>query len=299
MTIFKGFETIVQRNYPLGQMTTFRVGGPVEYLIRPRTEDEVRRVLARCAKEGLEVRVFGRGSNILVKDEGVKGAVIQLDEEAFGRIVIEEDLLRAGAAATLGRIVAAAARQGLSGVECLVGIPGTVGGAVRMNAGGTFGDIGQTVERVKVMSADGQTFYREREDMAFGYRTSNVSARFILSVELRLMPDSAKAIKDRIKKVWIIKKNTQPMAAASAGCTFKNPRGLAAGLLIDQAGLKGFSIGGAAVSRRHANYIIAKDPEHTKAADVEAVIDHVRKVVKKRFDVYLELEIEIWPCPSS
>jgi UDP-N-acetylmuramate dehydrogenase len=299
MTIFKGFETIVQRNYPLGQMTTFRVGGPAEYLIRPRTEDEVRRVLARCAKEGLEVRVFGRGSNILVKDEGVKGAVIQLDEEAFGRIVIEEDLLRAGAAATLGRIVAAAARQGLSGVECLVGIPGTVGGAVRMNAGGTFGDIGQTVERVKVMSADGQTFYREREDMAFGYRTSNVSARFILSVELRLMPDSAKAIKDRIKKVWIIKKNTQPMAAASAGCTFKNPRGLAAGLLIDQAGLKGFSIGGAAVSRRHANYIIAKDPEHTKAADVEAVIDHVRKVVKKRFDVYLELEIEIWPCPSS
>ena len=299
MTIFKGLESIVQRNCPLGQMTTFRVGGPAEYLIRPRTEDEVRRVLARCAKEGLEVRVFGRGSNILVKDEGVKGAVIQLDEEAFGRIVIEEDLLRAGAAATLGRIVAAAARQGLSGVECLVGIPGTVGGAVRMNAGGTFGDIGQTVERVKVMSADGQTFYREREDMAFGYRTSNVSARFILSVELRLMPDSAKAIKDRIKKVWIIKKNTQPMAAASAGCTFKNPRGLAAGLLIDQAGLKGFSIGGAAVSRRHANYIIAKDPEHTKAADVEAVIDHVRKVVKKRFDVYLELEIEIWPCPSS
>jgi len=299
MTIFKGLEAIVQRNCPLGQMTTFRVGGPAEYLIRPRTEDEVRDVLARCAKEGLEVRVFGRGSNILVKDEGVKGAVIQLDEEAFGRIAIEEDLLRAGAAATLGRIVAAAARQGLSGVECLVGIPGTVGGAVRMNAGGTFGDIGQTVERVKVMSADGQTFYREREDMAFGYRTSNVSARFILSVELRLMPDSAKAIKDRIKKVWIIKKNTQPMAAASAGCTFKNPRGLAAGLLIDQAGLKGFSIGGAAVSRKHANYIIAKDPEHTKAADVEAVIDHVRKVVKERFDVYLELEIEIWPCPLS
>ena len=299
MTIFKGLESIVQRNCPLGQMTTFRVGGPAEYLIRPRTEDEVRDVLARCAKEGLEVRVFGRGSNILVKDEGVKGAVIQLDEEAFGRIAIEEDLLRAGAAATLGRIVAAAARQGLSGVECLVGIPGTVGGAVRMNAGGTFGDIGQTVERVKVMSADGQTFYREREDMAFGYRTSNVSARFILSVELRLMPDSTKAIKDRIKKVWIIKKNTQPMAAASAGCTFKNPRGLAAGLLIDQAGLKGFSIGGAAVSRKHANYVIAKDPGHTKAADVEAVIDHVRKVVKERFDVYLELEIEIWPCPLS
>jgi len=299
MTVFKGLDDIVQRDFPLGRMTTFRVGGPAEYLVRPRTEEQLRDVLARCTQEGLEMRVFGRGSNILVKDEGVKGAVIQLDEEAFGRIAIEEDLLRAGAAAPLRKVVAAAARQGLSGVECLVGIPGTVGGGVRMNAGGSFGDIGQTVERVKVMSADGQTFYREREDMAFGYRTSNISARFVLDVELRLMPDGVKAIKDRIKKIWIIKKNTQPMSAASAGCTFKNPRGLAAGLLIDQAGLKGFSIGGAAVSRKHANYIIVKDPEHTKAADVEALIDHVRKVVKERFDVYLELEIEIWPCPLS
>ena len=299
MTVFKGLDDIVQRDFPLGRMTTFRVGGPAEYLVRPRTEEELRDVLARCTQEGLEMRVFGRGSNILVKDEGVKGAVIQLDEEAFGRIAIEEDLLRAGAAAPLRKVVAAAARQGLSGVECLVGIPGTVGGGVRMNAGGSFGDIGQTVERVKVMSGDGQTFYREREDMAFGYRTSNISARFVLDVELRLMPDGVKAIKDRIKKIWIIKKNTQPMSAASAGCTFKNPRGLAAGLLIDQAGLKGFSIGGAAVSRKHANYIIVKDPEHTKAADVEALIDHVRKVVKERFDVYLELEIEIWPCPLS
>jgi len=299
MTVFKGLDEIVQRDFPLGRMTTFRVGGPAEYLVRPRTEEQLRDVLARCTQEGLEMRVFGRGSNILVKDEGVKGAVIQLDEEAFGRIAIEEDLLRAGAAAPLRKVVAAAARQGLSGVECLVGIPGTVGGGVRMNAGGSFGDIGQTVERVKVMSGDGQTFYREREDMAFGYRTSNISARFVLDVELRLMPDGVKAIKDRIKKIWIIKKNTQPMSAASAGCTFKNPRGLAAGLLIDQAGLKGFSIGGAAVSRKHANYIIVKDPEHTKAADVEALIDHVRKVVKERFDVYLELEIEIWPCPLS
>jgi len=299
MTIFKGLEEIVQRDFPLGKMTTFQVGGPAEYFIRPRSEGALRDVLARCAKAGLEVRAIGRGSNLLVKDEGVKGAVIQLDEEAFGRIVFEEDLLRAGAAAPLRKVVAAAARQGLSGVECLVGIPGTVGGAVRMNAGGAFGDIGQTVERVNVMSADGQMFHREREDLAFGYRTSNISARFVLEVELRLMPDGVKAIEDRIKKIWIIKKNTQPMSAASAGCAFKNPRGLAAGLLIDQAGLKGFRIGGAAVSRKHANYIIVKDPEHAKAADVEALIDHVRKVVKERSDVYLELEVEIWPCPLN
>jgi UDP-N-acetylmuramate dehydrogenase len=243
--------------------------------------------------------VVGRGSNILVRDEGVKGAVIQLDEESFGRIAFEEDLCRAGAAAPLPQVVGAAARQGMAGVECLVGIPGSVGGAVRMNAGGAFGDIGQTVERVKVMSGDGQTFYREREDLAFAYRRSNIAARFVLEVELRLMPDSPRAIKDRLKKIWIIRKNTQPMTAASAGCTFKNPRQVSAGLLIDQAGLKGLTAGGAAVSRKHANYIVVKDPEHATAADVEALIDQVRKTVGERFQINLELEIEIWPCPRG
>jgi UDP-N-acetylmuramate dehydrogenase len=299
MSIFKGLETIVQRDFPLGKMTTFGVGGPAEYFIRPRTDEELRDVLDRCRKEGLDVRVVGRGSNILVRDEGVKGAVIQLDEESFGRIAFEEDLCRAGAAAPLPQVVGAAARQGMAGVECLVGIPGSVGGAVRMNAGGAFGDIGQTVERVKVMSGDGQTFYREREDLAFAYRRSNIAARFVLEVELRLMPDSPRAIKDRLKKIWIIRKNTQPMTAASAGCTFKNPRQVSAGLLIDQAGLKGLTAGGAAVSRKHANYIVVKDPEHATAADVEALIDQVRKTVGERFQINLELEIEIWPCPRG
>jgi UDP-N-acetylmuramate dehydrogenase len=299
MSIFKGLETIVQRDFPLGKMTTFGVGGPAEYFIRPRTDEELRDVLDRCRKEGLDVRVVGRGSNILVRDEGVKGAVIQLDEESFGRIEFEEDLCRAGAAAPLPQVVGAAARQGMAGVECLVGIPGSVGGAVRMNAGGAFGDIGQTVERVKVMSGDGQTFYREREDLAFAYRRSNIAARFVLEVELRLMPDSPRAIKDRLKKIWIFRKNTQPMTAASAGCTFKNPRQVSAGLLIDQAGLKGLTAGGAAVSRKHANYIVVKDPEHATAADVEALIDQVRKTVGERFQINLELEIEIWPCPRG
>jgi UDP-N-acetylmuramate dehydrogenase len=299
MTLFKGLEEIVQRDFPLGKMTTFGVGGQAEYFIQPRSEDELRDVLERCRKAGLEIRVVGRGSNILVRDEGVKGAVIQLDDEPFGRVAFEDDLCRAGAAAPLPKVVGAAARQGLAGIECLVGIPGSVGGAVRMNAGGAFGDIGQTVERVKVMSGDGQTFYREREDLAFGYRRSNIAARFVLEVELRLMPDGIRAIKDRLKKIWIIRKNTQPMSAASAGCIFKNPRQVSAGLLIDQAGLKGTAVGGAVVSRKHANYIVVKDPEQATAADVEALIDLVRKTVNERSQVSLELEIEIWPCPRD
>ena len=295
MTTFKGLEDIVRKDFPLGSMTTFGVGGKARYLVRPRTEDELRETVERCAKKGLSIYTIGRGSNVLVRDEGVKGAVIQLDPKGFGRIGVEEDLLRAGAAAPLSKVVAEAARHSLSGIECLVGIPGSVGGGVRMNAGGAYGDIGQTVERVKVMDAHGETFHREREDLAFGYRTSNVSARFILEAELRLLADSVPAINKRMKTIWIAKKNSQPMSAATAGCAFKNPRGLAAGLLIDQAGLKGTAVGGAAVSRKHANYIVVKDRKKTKAADVLALIELVRKTVKDRFDVYLELELEVWP----
>ena len=295
MTLLKGLEEIVQRDYPLGAATTFGVGGPAEYFVRPRTEDELKEVLMRCAKAGVEVRALGRGSNLLVHDEGVKGAVVQLDPEGFGQIEIADDVLRAGAAAPLPKVVAEAARHGLSGTECLVGIPGSVGGGVLMNAGGTAGDIGETIERVKVMDSRGEAFWRERDDLVFGYRTSNISAKFVLDAELRLMPDSARAIEARMKKIWIAKKNTQPMNAASAGCIFKNPRGLSAGMLIDQAGLKSTAVGGAVVSRKHANYIIIKDKEKAKAADVLALIELVRKTVKERSDVSLELEIQIWP----
>ncbi|MBE3095709.1 MAG: UDP-N-acetylmuramate dehydrogenase [Planctomycetes bacterium] len=294
MTVFKGLDDIVQRDFPLGKATTFGVGGSAAYFARPRTEDQLREVLVRAEKAGLAIRAMGRGSNLLVRDEGVPGVVVQLDPAGFGKITVEEDLLRAGAAAPLPKVVAEAARAGLAGVECLVGIPGSIGGAVRMNAGGARGDIGQTVERVKVMDARGQTFHRERDDLLFGYRNSNIVARFIVEVELRLMPDAPKAIAGLMKKIWIAKKNTQPMNAASAGCVFKNPRGLAAGMMIDQAGLKGAAVGGAAISRKHANYIIVKD-KAAKAADVLALIDLVQKAVKERFGVTLEPEIEIWP----
>jgi UDP-N-acetylmuramate dehydrogenase len=293
MSVFKGLDAIVQPDFPLGAATTFGIGGKAAYFVRPRTEDELHEVLARCEKAGIEVRAMGRGSNLLVCDEGVRGAVVQLDAEGFGRIAVEEDLLRAGAAAPLAKVVAEAARQSLSGIECLVGIPGTIGGGVRMNAGGAHGDLGATVERVKVMDSRGQVFYRERDDLAFGYRTSNIAAKFVLDVELRLMPDSEKAIAARMKKIWIAKKNSQPMNAASAGCVFKNPRGLSAGFLIEQAGFKGAAVGGARVSRKHANYIVVGDK--AKAADVLALVEQIQKAVKERFDADLELEIEVWP----
>ncbi len=295
MAIFKGLDDIVTRDAPLGRMTTFGVGGHAEYLVRPRTEDELHEVLHRCDAEGVPVRALGRGSNLLVRDEGVSGAVVQLVGKAFSRIDVEGDLVRAGAAAPIRKVVEEAARHGLSGVECLVGIPGFVGGGVRMNAGGRFGDIGQTVERVKVMDTHGEPFYRERDDLAFGYRTSNISARFILEAELRLVPEAEKAILARMRKIWIARTNTQPTSGASAGCIFKNPRGMSAGALIDQAGLKGETGGGVMISRKHANYVVVKDLETATAADVLALVETMKAAVKDRFDVDLELEIQVWP----
>ena len=187
MTIFKGLEEIVQKDQPLGPLTTYGIGGPADYLVRPRTEDELRDVLERSEKAQLPVRAIGRGSNVIVRDQGVKGVVVQLDPKAFGQVTIEEDLVRAGAAAPLQDVVRAAARAGLTGIESLVGIPGSVGGAVRMNAGGAFGDIGNVIEAVHVMSEAGEVFTRYRADLAFAYRSTNITSKFILGAEFRLV----------------------------------------------------------------------------------------------------------------
>jgi len=292
MKRFKGFEEIVEQAKPLAPLTTFRIGGPAEFFAAPRNEDELRGVLRCCADAELPVRVLGNGSNVLVPDEGLKGTVIQLDRKGFGGFSVEEDLVRAGASLGLSKLVRDAARNHLSGLESLVGIPGWVGGAVRMNAGGAFGDIGQTIERVKVMDARGEVFYREKDDLAFGYRRSNISARLILETELRLIEDDDKRIARQMKQVWFHKKNSQPVASRSAGCVFRNPRGMSAGALIDQAGLKGTRIGGAFISRKHANYILADDD--AIAEDVRGLIDLVRTRVHERTEIYLELEIELW-----
>jgi len=292
MKRFSGFEEIVERDKLLRPLTTFKLGGPAEFFIRPRNEEELRGVLEVCAKAELPIHVLGNGSNVLVPDEGVRGAVIQLDPKGFGGFEVEEDLVRVGASLSLSKLVREAARAHLSGLEALVGIPGWVGGAIKMNAGGAFGDIGQTIERVKVMDTRGQVFTRERDDLAFGYRSSNINARFILEAEMRLMSDDEKRIARQMKEIWFHKKNSQPMANRSAGCVFKNPRGMSAGALIDQAGLKGAKVGGASVSRKHANYVLAG--EGCTAADVRALVDLIRKTVHERNDIYLELEIEIW-----
>ena len=292
MKLFAGLNGIVRREVPLAPYTWLRIGGPAQYFIEPTNVEQLAEVLRRCRENDVPVRVLGGGANLLVDDSGVRGAVVKLAGEQFTRVEFRGERLRAGAAADLSRMVLRSVRQGVSGLECLTGIPGTVGGAIRMNAGGKFGDIGNIVESVELMDLDGVPYTRMRGDLAFGYRSTNILAKVILGAEFRVAEDDPHRILNQVKQIWIYKKNTQPLAGRNAGCIFKNPRGLAAGALIDKAGLKGKRIGGAQVSEKHANFIIAD--EGARASDVLKLINVIREAVYKQFEVYLELEIEVW-----
>ena len=292
MKLFAGLEKIVKRDYPLAGETWLRIGGPAEFLIEPCTVDQLRQVVTACREARVSMRVLGRGANLLVDDAGIKGAVIRLCQGEFADVRPTDVGIRAAAGADMGKLVLRCVREGRSGLEALTGIPGSVGGCVRMNAGGVFGDIGNAIESVEVMSADGEVFTRYRGDLAFAYRWTNITAPFILAAEFRLSEDDPHRILKQVKQIWIYKKNTQPLGSRNAGCIFKNPRGLSAGALIDRAGLKGKRVGGAHVSLKHANFILADNG--TRASDVLKLINVIRETVYKKNEVYLELEIEVW-----
>jgi UDP-N-acetylmuramate dehydrogenase len=292
MPLLDAFKEISLLDEPLGPYTWMKIGGPAQYLVRPRTPDELVEVVRYCNDEQIPVRVLGGGSNVLVRDEGVSGAVIQLIGEAFGQVSIDGTTVQAGAGAMLSHLISESVKAELAGLETLSGIPGSVGGAIRGNAGGRSGDIGQFVESVTVMSAQGEVSTRRGNDLWFGYRESNIDELVILEGTFALQPSDPQEITRRMRKLWIMKKATQPLSFQSAGCIFKNPRGLSAGSLIEQAGLKGIRVGQAEISDRHANFIVTH-PD-AKSDDVMRLIDLARSKVSEQFGVDLELEIKIW-----
>ena len=230
--------------------------------------------------------------NLMIRDEGVSGAVIQLSDAKFADVTVDGNEVRAGAGALLSQAISVSVRAGLAGLEVLAGIPGTVGGAIKGNAGGKSGEIGQTTKSVTTMSAKGEFVIRAGDELAFAYRSSNIIEPFILDGTFSLQPDDPEEITQRMRKIWIMKKASQPLSDQSAGCIFKNPRGLSAGTLIDQAGLKGTRVGGAEISDRHANFVVTHDG--CRSDDVLRLIDLVQAKVSEQFGVDLELEIQIW-----
>jgi UDP-N-acetylmuramate dehydrogenase len=290
---FAGLEEIITENAPLAPFTWYRIGGPAKYLVQPRSVEELVEAARRCSENEIPIYVLGLGANLLVADEGVEGAVFRLDQEFWRMVKITGSKLEVGAGADMQKLLLRTVRAGLAGIECLAGIPGTIGGGIRMNAGGKFGDIGALVQSVQVMDSNGEIFERTKDDLVFEYRSTNISAPFILSATLELEEDDPERIMRKTKEIWMYKRNTQPLNTKNCGCIFKNPRGLSAGALIDQAGLKGMRVGGAEVSEKHANFVIAH--AGCRADDVMKLVKVIREKVWEKNQIHLESEVKIWP----
>ncbi len=293
MRPFEGLESFVKTEIPLAPLVWFRLGGRASYFAKPRTLDELKTVLKRARDASLAVKLLGGGSNVLVHDEGVDALVIHLESPFFSDVSVRDNLIIAGAAVPLTALISQTARAGLAGLETLTGIPGTVGGALRGNAGSRQGSIGQFVHRATVLDTADEVQVRERDDLSFADRDSNLDEPVILSAEFELAREDPESVVRRMRRIWIIKKENQPYGHQSSGCIFRNPSPeVSAGALIDQAGLKGHRFGGAEVSDRHANFIIAH-PD-AKAADVLHLIDQIKQRVWQQFGYELELQLQIW-----
>ncbi|MEW4489567.1 UDP-N-acetylmuramate dehydrogenase [Thalassoglobus sp. JC818] len=292
MTGLDQFSEITKFDEPLAPLTWLKVGGPAQIFIEPRTEEELEGVLRAVSEEGLPVRLLGGGSNVLVRDDGFAGVVIKLTGDAFSDIKTEGTRLRVGGAAPLSHVISSAVGVGLAGLENLVGIPGTIGGAIKGNAGGRHGEIGQFVKSVDVMTANGDRFTRSGDELSFDYRTSSINELVVISAELEMPQEDPDEITKRMRQIWIMKKSSQPFSFQSAGCIFKNPRGLSAGALIEQAGLKGTRVGNAEVSDRHANFIVTHSD--ATATDVLQLIELIKSRVHEVHGVELATEIQIW-----
>lgn len=286
------FSEILQRDEPLAAYTWLRLGGPAEYMLTPSTEDQLLEVLRFCLAEQLPVRILGGGSNLLVSDDGVPGVVVRVVEPLLSQVTVDGTTLTAGTGALLSYAVSESVRAQLAGLETLVGIPGTVGGAVLGNSGGRHGDIGELVASATVLDREGHIVERSGDELSFSYRKSGLNDILVLSAKFSLTSDPSDELMRRMRQNWIMKRATQPLADQSAGCIFRNPRGLSAGALIEQCGLKGMSVGNARISDRHANFIVTE--AGATCQDVDQLISRTQSAVSEKFGVDLELEICRW-----
>jgi UDP-N-acetylenolpyruvoylglucosamine reductase len=284
-------EAVLRRDEPLAKRTTLRVGGPADIFVEPATEQDLAAVLKYCSEQGMKFFVLGRGSNLIVRDGGFRGVVISLAAPSFSRIEIKDERLHCGAGAKLKNVAVEAKRNGLAGLEFMEGIPGTVGGALRMNAGAMAGATFDVVESIRMMDYSGNVVGAVPSELSVEYRScATLKTHIALSAVLKGRADSRESIEQRMiaysKKRW----TTQP-AAPSAGCMFKNPGTVPAGKLIDDLHLKGTRIGGAFVSAEHGNFLV-NDGTAT-ARDVLQLIEKLRQQIKAERGIELHTEVEI------
>lgn len=281
----------VRINEPMNRHTTFRIGGPADYFLLPSSSEEVKGILEICKEESLQYFILGNGSNLLVSDEGYRGVIIQLYRN-YGGLTVEGTEIRAGAGVLLSQIAATARNESLTGFEFAGGIPGTLGGAVVMNAGAYGGELKDVLKEAVVMDREGNIFTVPVEKLAMGYRTSLVKTAgyLVLEAVIFLKKGSQEEIRDTMKDLADRRISKQPLEYPSAGSTFKRPEGYFAGKLIMDAGLRGYQVGGAQVSEKHCGFVINKG--NATAADVLTLIENVREKVQEQFGVTLEPEVK-------
>lgn len=277
---------------PMARHTSFRVGGPADALIYPENAAEIAAVVLWCAQQDIPWIVIGNGTNLLVRDGGIRGVVLKLSERMHG-IAVEQNRLTAQAGASLTAAARAALAASLTGLEFASGIPGSVGGAVVMNAGAYGGAMEQVVRRVEVMDPDGAVRWLDGAEMRFGYRHSRCAQErlTVLAAEMELNPGDADLIEARMRELAAQRREKQPLNLPSAGSTFKRPEGHFAGKLIEEAGLKGERVGGAQISELHAGFIV--NMGGATAADILALMQRVADAVERRTGIRMEPEVRI------
>ena len=279
-------------NEPMASHTSFKVGGPCPIMVFPKSNEDIKAFVLACKEENLRYFILGNGSNILVVDKGFPGVVIALGTD-FSEVLVNETSITAQAGASLAKVCKTALANSLTGLEFAFGIPGTVGGAVYMNAGAYGGEMVQVVTAVTCLTPEGEIVRYTVENLGLGYRTSRfkTSKEIILSVEISLQDGNKEEIKAKMDELMERRKSRQPLEYPSAGSTFKRPEGTFAGLVIEQSGLKGFSEGGAQISEKHANFVI--NTGNATAAEILTLIEHTKLIVKSKTGYDLECEVEV------
>ena len=281
----------VKVNEPMKNHTTFKIGGPAQYYVTPESVTQIQEVVSLCRNMNIPLHVIGNGSNILVGDDGVDGVVLALFN-TFSDYEIKDNVIIAQAGMSLIKLAVIALREGLTGLEFASGIPGSVGGAVYMNAGAYDGQMKDVVSSVTVLDEACNIRILGRDELDMGYRTSAVAKNnmIVLQVVIELKYGDKEQIKARMNQLSELRKQKQPLEYPSAGSTFKRPEGYFAGKLIADAGLKGYGIGGAAVSEKHAGFVV--NIGGATAKDVVELTDYIKKRIMEQFGVTLELEIK-------
>ena len=275
----------------MSQHTTFKIGGPADYFLMPDKGEDVGRVIKICKEKESPYFILGNGSNLLVGDGGYRGAVIQIYRN-MSSVTVEGNEITAQAGALLSAVAAAAKNASLTGFEFAGGIPGTIGGAVVMNAGAYGGEMKDVLTEVTVMNAEGDIFTLPTEELELGYRTSIIKTAgyIVLEAKIRLKEGDPEVIRETMKDLTIRRTTKQPLEYPSAGSTFKRPEGYFAGKLIMDSGLAGYQVGGAQVSEKHCGFVI--NAGDATARDVRTLMDNVRDIVYKKYGVTLEPEVK-------